>query len=374
MAVNSRTAIAISNHGNMMGGGEHSFLDLLSNLTATWNPVAVVPEAGELGEKLSKSGVDVRIIPLPPLRPWLIYRIGIAIFFLYKLCTSSDASLVYANGSRAAFYGGIVGFISRLPVIWHCRVAERDPLMDVLLCRLCTRIVANSKATAARFDDKFGNKIDVIYNGFNVHWLNRGGPPELTRVEDGWKVILMVARLSRWKRHDVALSVFETVARTIPEAHLFFVGAVDTEDPEWFAYAQKKAAASHYSQRIRWIGYADDVRPWYKVAYLSILPSDNEPFGRVVVESMACGVPVIAFRCGGIPEIIEHEQNGLLVQNGDTDGFARSLKRLLAEPKRRELLGKNAVRKAETFSLERHVSAMENLFENTAAKKTNRLV
>jgi glycosyltransferase involved in cell wall biosynthesis len=132
-------------------------------------------------------------------------------------------------------------------------------------------------------------------------------------IGDGWKVILMVARLSRWKRHDMALSVFETVAQAIPEAHLFFVGAADTEDPEWFAYVQKMAAAGHYSHRIRWIGYADDVRPWYKAAYLSILPSNNAPFGRVFVDSMARGVPVVAFRCGGIPEIIEHEQDGLLV-------------------------------------------------------------
>jgi hypothetical protein len=174
MALNSRTVIAISNHGNMMGGGEHSFLDLLSNLTGAWNPVAVVPEAGELGGKLSKSGIDVRIIPLPQLRLWLISRIAITLFSFYKLCTSSNASLVYANGSRAAFYGGIVGLISRLPVIWHCRVAERDPLLDVLLCKLCTGIIANSNATAARFDEKFGHKIDVIYNGFDIHWLNGG--------------------------------------------------------------------------------------------------------------------------------------------------------------------------------------------------------
>ena len=167
----TKRALAISNHGIMLGGGEHSFLDLVSNLPANWKAIAVVPHEGELRVRLQKRGLETHVFPLPTIRPWHLMNILITLRDFLRLCRRHQFSLIYANGSRASLYGCIVGRILGIPVIWHCRVAKPDFLLDLLLCSLSSRVIANSQATAKRFSACFSGKIMVVYNGLDLHWL-----------------------------------------------------------------------------------------------------------------------------------------------------------------------------------------------------------
>ena len=135
----------------MVGGGEHSFLSLLANLKDSWKPLAVVPCMGELSAALETAAVPIRCIPLPPIHPVNLPRMLKTVKAIADLCRRSNPALIYANGSRAAFYSGLSKLTCRVPVIWHCRVAERDPFLDVMLQYFSDRIIANSQATAARF-------------------------------------------------------------------------------------------------------------------------------------------------------------------------------------------------------------------------------
>jgi len=96
-----------------------------------------------------------------------------------------------------------------------------------------------------------------------------------------------------------------------------------------------------------------------------VLVSENESFGRVIVEAMACGVPVIAARSGGIPEIIRHQQDGLLVAPGNVEELQAALTSLLRDQSIRERYAKSALGRAERFSLDSHVVKMVEIFENT---------
>ncbi len=360
----TNTTVAISNHGSMMGGGEYSFLDLVSHLPATWRPIAVAPEEGELATRLRRNGIETETIPLPAIRPWFILNIIDSVRAYINVCRKHCASLIYANGSRAAFYGGLVGRILRLPVIWHCRIAERDLYLDSLLARLTTGIVANSKATARRFESHFQSKVRVVYNGVDIEWLRDRAVQKPALAQDEWKIILVAARISKWKRHDVALSAFEQVAKSHPKAHLVCIGAEDTSDRGWWAHLQERTRCSPFSAGIHWMGQVDDVRPWYQSAYMLVLGSENEPFGRVLVEAMACGVPVIASRGGGVPEIVRHGQDGLLVTPGNVDELAEAMERLLEDKTLRKRFVRSSQQRAELFSLDAHVANMLDVFKN----------
>jgi hypothetical protein len=159
--------IAISNHGDMLGGGEFSFLDLLSYLPPPWNVLAVVPEEGDLEVGLRKKGIETHVVPLPSIRPWYALNIFSTLGVYFNLCRRYRPALIYANGSRAALYGGLIGRMLNMPVIWHCRIADSDFLLDWALTRLSTKIVANSQATANRFNQDLQSKVTVVYNGFN---------------------------------------------------------------------------------------------------------------------------------------------------------------------------------------------------------------
>jgi glycosyltransferase involved in cell wall biosynthesis len=350
----------------MLGGGEQSFYDLISNLPEIWNVLAIVPEEGELATRLRKNGIDTEIALLPSIRPWFLFKILSSLKRLFNLFRRYCPALVYVNGPRAAFYGGIIGRILEIPVIWHCRIVERDIYLDPLLCRLSTLIIANSQATAKRFNPHFKSKVKTVYNGIDSVWLQDETVQKPNLIQPDWKVMLVAARISKSKRHDLALSAFEKIAISNPKLHLVCVGAKDRLDPGLHDYLIMKAGQSQFSDRIHWIGQADDMRPWYKSADILLFPAENEAFGRVLVEAMACGVPVVATRSGGVPEIVRDGIDGILVSPGNVDELFLAALRILENESFRIQLSEAAKKRAESFSLKLHIENMVEIFENTA--------
>jgi glycosyltransferase involved in cell wall biosynthesis len=347
----------------MLGGGEHSFLNLLCHLPAPWCPVAVVPSEGELGRLLEKCNIQTHIIQLNAIRPWSVPKMLETIKRIVSLCRKKDPALLYANGSRAAFYAGVSKPFHRRPVVWHCRIAESDLFMDLLLEHLSNLIVTNSQATANRFGQRAHSKVRVVYNGVHIDWFRDDSVRKPGLIDEEWKVILVVARISRWKRHDLVLSAFERIAGLEPKVHLVCLGSRDPLEPEWLNYLQERSHHSPFSNRIHWVGHVEDVRPWYRAAHMLVLASENEPFGRVLVEAMACGLPVIATKNGGVPEIIRHGKEGFLVLPGNSEEIAEAMLKMLKDQLLRESLGRFAEKRAEYFSLDSHVEKMIKVFD-----------
>ena len=347
----------------MLGGGEQSFIDLLSHLPESWNVLAVVPGQGELATRLRKNGIDTEIAPLPSIRPWYIPIFFSSLKRYFNLFRRYQPSLIYANGPRAALYGGLTGRFLHVPVIWHCRIAEPDIYLDPILCRLIIKIIANSKATAKRFKSRFQHKVRTIYNGIDIAWAQDGSVKKSDLIKRDWKVILVVARISRSKRHDIALSAFERIAPSNPKFHLVCIGAEDHLDPGWYDYLMKMTRQSDISNRIHWIGQVHDVRPWYRSADILLFPSENEAFGRVLIEAMACGVPVVAARSGGVSEIVRHEQDGFLVTPGATYEMADAMGKILTNNDLRKRLAQSAFKRSEIFNLDIHIEKMTKVFE-----------
>lgn len=354
----NKKVLAISNQSNLLGGGEYSFIDLLTRLPNSWQAIVTVPGAGEVRSKLNGTGVSTRTIPLSQIRPWYAKNMMYTLTAYRKLCGEFKPDLIYANGSRAAFYAGIIGSLLKIPVVWHCRVSESDSLFDQVLCKMCQKIITNSHATANRFKSKYQKKIRVIYNGIDIDWLNRNSQPKPQLIEAEWKIVVTVARVSKLKRHDVVLSAFETVAKTDPKVHLICVGEKDSHDPEWWDTMLQKTAQSRFSGRIHWVGKVEDVRPWYHSAWLSVLVSENEAFGRVIVESMACGTPVVATQSGGIPEIVRSGIDGYLVETGSVEDTAQAMIRLIRDNNLRSKFAKSGRNRAGLFSLDSHMEKM----------------
>jgi len=367
--VRKKRILAISNHGAFLGGGEYSFLELLSNLRREWEITSVVPENAQLAARLSQKGIDTRTIPLSPLRSLNIAKIISCIFAYARLCAQYRPALVYANGSRAAFYAGIAGRLLHLPVVWHCRIADRDPYLDTILCQLSSCVIANSHATASRFKPGFRHKIRVVYNGIDLQWLRDPSIEKPEFIRNDWRVILVVARASRDKRHDVILSCFEQAAKKHPNTHLVCVGSKDPLDPGLWDFLQNKTQQSESKERIHWIGQVEDVRPWYKAAHMLLLASENESFGRVVVEAMACGVPVIATSVGAIPEIVRHNQDGILVPSGCAEKISAAMLAVLRDETLRDQFVKSGRQRAESFSLDRHIQEINTLLKQQAEKE-----
>jgi glycosyltransferase involved in cell wall biosynthesis len=363
--------MAVSNHGDMVGGGEYAFIDVLKTTPYPYRPIAILPKEGELYNRLKDNRIKAEAVPLPRICIKNLLKIIKAVMQLYKIAKVEKADFIYANGSRAAIYSALVGFCYIIPVIWHCRVAESDRKLDFFLCRSVTKIIANSYATAKRFKRKFLGKVNVVHNGIDLSAYRNYSPLENKILPFEWEVILVVARVSKWKRHDLVIDAFERIAEDNPKCHLFCIGQKDNYERFWWEKLQNRSQKSEFSSRIHWLGKIDNVVPWYKRARLLILSSDNEPFGRVIVEAMASGLPVIATNGGGVPEIISNGESGILVKPNDSIAISRAIVKLLNDIDLNNKIIINGIERSKQFSLDNHIKNLFNVFNEVVKNSKN---
>ncbi len=346
----------VSSHADFVGGGEYSLFELMTHLPETIDPVLLLPGEGGLSRRADEAGIAWCVAPMPPIG----WRTPLALGRWRTLLRELRPHILHANNSRAAFYAGFAGKRSNTPMLFHCRVNLPDPALDALVVRLSSGVIANSQATAGRFSGWKNKPLWVVHNGLELSAFE-GGRTEAKPFGAG-RLMLMVARVSRLKRHDIALEVFARLADRFPDLHLALVGGVD--DSEWKAELEQRSSRLGAANRIHWPGEAnrEDLARWYAAADVLVLPSDYESFGRVLVEAMAAGVPPVAFAVGGVSEVVEHEQQGLLVPAGDVEAMAGAVARLLEDDGLRVWMGEAGRKRARLFSIERHVERICGIY------------
>ena len=255
------TLLAISNHAAIIGGGEYSFLDLVSGMKDSWDVIALAPGYGEIHDRLRNRSVPTAVSSLSPIRPWLLHHVFFDVRRIVGHGRTHHADLVYANGSRAALYGGLAAKLLRIPMIWHCRIAVRDPLLDPVLLRLSFRVVVNSRATADRISGKFGAKVRLVYNGIGLSKFRSDPGASRPVIGSHQRTVISVGRISRQKRHDLVLTAFESLAEVHGALHLYLIGGKDRSEPAWYASLRDRSNGSKFRDRIHWVGHVDDVRP-----------------------------------------------------------------------------------------------------------------
>ena len=133
---------------------------------------------------------------------------------------------------------------------------------------------------------------------------------------------------------------------------------------------QKYSFKLGIQNRIVFLGYQEKPMPSMEESDLLILPSKEERLGRVIVEAMHLGTPVIGSRIGGIPEVIEHEVNGLLVTLGDVNSYTNAMSRILRDKIFRKNLTQNGFYTVKTkFNSNIYQEKLEHLYENLLTKK-----
>ncbi|MDQ3747284.1 MAG: glycosyltransferase, partial [Acidobacteriota bacterium] len=197
------------------------------------------------------------------------------------------------------------------------------------------RVVTVCEAFARELETKRGvarEKIFVQHNSINAG--REVGEDEVRRlkerlgVSDGERVVLTVGRLSREKAQADLLRAFARLARENSEvrARLVLVG----EGPERAAL-ERLAAELGIGGRVVFAGQTSDVAPFYAAADLFALPSHSEGSPYALLEAMAAGVPVVATRVGGVPEIVSDGESALVVAPRDDEALAGALARLLSD-------------------------------------------
>jgi glycosyltransferase involved in cell wall biosynthesis len=304
-------------------------------------------------------------------------------FVMYRgLKVAKDFDLLYANTAKALIVGAVLAFLLRKKFCFHLHdILSSDHFsginrrLIVLLANRAEAVVANSCATAEAYRANGGKQdlIRVIPNGFSISLFQAGPRSERPQgVPAGdFPLVGLFGRITRWKGQDVLIKALAQ----LPGVHGLIVGeALFTEKDRDFGEELRRLATDlNVAERIHFLGFCPQVVPLLlRVDLVAHCSTSPEPFGRVIVEAMLAGRPVVAAKGGGVLEIIKDNQTGLLVESGNPEALARAIQHLLENPNLASALGESAKRDAEQrFGLNQVLLQWNQCIKEVMGSKTH---
>ena len=222
--------------------------------------------------------------------------------------------------------------------------------------------------------DFTSDNVVVISPGVDVHTFRRLKPGE-TKVETDLpaRYIFCLSRIDTNKGHDFLLYAFDKVRTQIPDIDLVIGGGSLKPQPrelEVRGMMEEIIAEKDMHERVHIIGYVPDemLVPYYRQAQLFVLPSVFEPFGMTTLEAMACAIPVVVSRFGGIKNVIDSGKNGLLVDPSNPDEFAEAMVKILKDQELSGNLGRQGLETIQRYFsweaiAEKHIAFYERFME-----------
>jgi len=372
--------ILFLNPTGRIGGAENSLLDVIASLRRAapeWSLGLVVGSDGPLIGRAREFGVDVRALPYPTALAVLgdsaasgssqllhkaahfgaLLQAAPSTVRYARLLRSEIArfrpDVIHTNGFKMHILGVRAG-AARVPVLWHVRDYVARRLVMARLLRWHDRLVAGILANSMSVAEDAGRicrrtRIHVVYNGIDTDHFRPDGPTldldrlaNLARPEPGTVRVGLIGTLARWKGHLPFLKAISMVAPSVSvRAYVIGDAVYETTGSQWtLAELRHSAHELGLADRVGFTGFASDVasaaRSLDVVVHASTEP---EPFGRVIVEGMACGRAVIASSAGGVTETVADAVNGLLHTPGDANALATCITKLASDAELRKKLG-----------------------------------
>jgi glycosyltransferase involved in cell wall biosynthesis len=344
--------------------------------------VCCIREPGPLAAELENEGIPVHVIPFKSRwDPGAMLR-------LRKLVRRLKIDVIHSHMYRSNLPATVMKmWDSRLVVVGHYHnvgtwESSGQLWMDRWLSAKRDLNVTVSEAVRTNVSDMLrlpAWQTRTLYNGVDVDEFHPISAAQRHQVRErlglpvSAKIVVMLARLVPQKNHQLVLESAPEILSAVPRAHFLFVGK-GPEEPR----LHELAARLRIEDRVTFLGGRDDVPQILAACDISILPSLKEGFSNAILESMACGLPVVASDVGGNREVIDHGGNGFIVDRVDkgrgrkstyepatevnATQFIRYVKRLLTEEDLRSRQGAAALRHVQSFSIDAMVQEIEDTY------------
>jgi glycosyltransferase involved in cell wall biosynthesis len=313
-------------------------------------------------------------------------RDAAATLALWRLFRRARPAIVHTHTSKAGFVGRLAAWLARVPVVIH---QPHGHIFYGYWSRPRTALFVGLERLAAHWTDTIvtltpreveehlergigrRSQYAVVPSGVPTDALRSVAPPRgqararLGLPRDAY-VVAGVGRFVPIKGFDLLVAALFDVVAQVPGAHVVLIG--DGHEREAL---QAQAQALGVAERLHFTGTVTDVIGLLAAADVLAAPSRNEGMGRVLVEAMALGLPVVGARVGGIPDVIVDGESGLLVPPDDPGALAGALVELGRDAALRAKLGAGARPRAEAFSTAAAAAAMREIYDGLV--RTRRL-
>ena len=213
-------------------------------------------------------------------------------------------------------------------------------------------VVAMSSAIKIMLERDFDldeTAIRIVPNGWSGIPMTRNTTPDNS--------IVCIAKLRKEKDHETLVRAFAKLKESDSTLRLLLVG-----DGPQYQFLVDLASDLDLLDAIDFVGFTLDIWGYLSTSAVFVLPSRVEPFGIVILEAMAAGIPVVACMADGPCDLIENGVNGVLVPIGDAEAMAKAISSLLSNESRRIELAETALQTAELFRSDRMISKYQILY------------
>ncbi|HHM04773.1 MAG TPA: glycosyltransferase family 1 protein [Gammaproteobacteria bacterium] len=389
--------ILFISHDSGLYGAQRSLLDLLRTMNRDQCAVRVVlPCDGALAGELKGIGVPVDFRPVVHWVPSRMmfgrgYRrrfvcgLKDRVWGICGLIERYGIDVVYTN-TVTVIEGALAARTARKAHIWHLREhvehnEELKPLLPPWLCykavdRLSRAVVVNSESLRCAVNRYIGMARAVkVYNGVDCRGSDFGLDPS-TRLKSqlglgvGDSAVIFIGAIHPRKGLGFLVSVAGLVKTMGLRVRFLIVG--DGDEP--YVNALKKRICEQGLDNVFcFLGQRNKIGRYLAVSDVLVLTSNQEPFGRVLIEAMAAGKPVVATRSGGPEEIVIDGETGYLRKFGDVEGFASALSILLSDKEKAAQFGEAGRRRVmKHFDLVAQTERIQSLVQQVAASEHER--
>jgi len=384
--------ILLANHTGAWSGAEVSLMRVVAGLREQHDVAIACPDEGRLAtevdhaaiERLSIPAVDASLRLHPLQTPAGVRQLVWGGAALARAARRFGADVVHANTPRVGIMAG-VGLRGGDPP-FVVRAHEHLPLTQVgravrsLIVRASKGIAAVSDFTAGRFNEGLEHPVATrVYNSidhgrFDAERVDPAPVREQLDLGPDVRLIGQVAQITPWKAQDVSIRALAELRSGGHDVHLLLIGGV--------AFGGKRVRFDNHAfldslerlvdelgvrHAVHFLGQRDDVPELMRALDLTLLPSWEEPFGLVTVESMALGTPPLVSAAGAGPELVDDGVTGRVVAPNRPDLWAQAADQLLSDPARLRLVGERSRPAASRFSDDVHAAEMLAIYERALA-------
>jgi glycosyltransferase involved in cell wall biosynthesis len=386
--------ILFVNHTSAASGAEYALLRLVSGVRRKHHVAVACPASGPLADMLDDAAVQHVPIPafeaslrLDPVHTPLNFgRLAAGGVALARAARRFDADLLHANTPRAGLMGALANRLGGPPLV--VRAHEHIPLDSVVgrgvrsvLGRSANAILTVSEEVERRINQGLDRPVAThVYNSFD---RERFDPDrvEASRVREelgiapGARLLAQVAQITPWKAQDTSIRALAQLHREGVDAHLLIVGnvafsgrGVRYDNPAYLRELHGLVTDLSLQDKVHFLGQRRDVPGILRAIDLSLLPSWDEPFANVMLESMAMGTPLLVSSVGGGPELVEDGVTGRVLPPRRPEVWASAARDLLRDSQQLEHMGARARAATANFSDEVHARDMLDVYEYVLAQ------
>ena len=364
-------------HGEtQIGGAERELLIWLEFLDRKrYQPYVVCSGDGPLTIELENLHIPYVSVFLPAWRKLFhLFRQPVAVLRLIRLIRQLKIDVLHVNDYWWAPLGILAGRLTGRPCLIHVRQEIEPRKISQYWLNKGDMIipVSQSIGNVVRSAGSPPEKVQVLQSGIVLRNGKFSSPSTealatLKKV-NGRPVIGTVANLFPRKGLEYLVEALASLKKTFPHIFLVIVGK---GDEEYEGQLRTQVKDLSLTEHVLFAGFQNYPEIFISQFDIFVLPSVLEGFGIVLLEAMVLGKPVVASKVGGIPEIVEQQKTGLLVQPADVDDLCHGLFTLLKDPEKRLLMGNAGKRRIEEqFTSQRMMERLYGLYSEVLIRKS----